>query len=137
MSIGDRIKQRRKQLGMSAETLAEKIGKSAATVYRYEKGDIAKVDSEIIMPIAEALETSPAYLMGWDSDSLQKKIDQIRSIATPTAKSLQRTGKLLGIYVPKDESENDLVRIYRSLNDLGRQTLIGTARSLATNPDMK
>ena len=69
MNIGDRIKQRRKELGMSAETLAEKIGKSAATIYRYEKGDIAKVDSEIILPIADALFTTPTYLMGWDVET--------------------------------------------------------------------
>lgn len=72
MSIGERIKARRKQLGMSADTLAELIGKSPATVYRYENGDISGVDSRVLLPIADALHTSPAYLMGWDeiSDNL-------------------------------------------------------------------
>ena len=66
MTIGERIKQRRKELGMNAEQLAEKIGKSAATVYRYENGDIERVDSNILMPIADALNTTPGYLMGWE-----------------------------------------------------------------------
>lgn len=66
MSIGERIKARRKQLGMSAETLADRIGKSPATVYRYEKGDISGVDSRVLLPIADALGTTPGYLMGWD-----------------------------------------------------------------------
>lgn len=69
MSIGQRIKQRRKQLGMSAETLAEKIGKSASTIYRYEKGEISHVDSDVLWPIAQALITTPAYLMGWSSEA--------------------------------------------------------------------
>lgn len=66
MNIGERIKARRKQLGMSAETLADRIGKSPATVYRYEKGDISGVDSRVLLPIADALGTTPGYLMGWD-----------------------------------------------------------------------
>ena len=70
MNIGARIKQRRKQLGVSAEELAERIGKSPATVYRYENGDITKVDSSMLRPIADALQTTPAHLMGWDEAPL-------------------------------------------------------------------
>lgn len=40
MNVGQRIQERRKELKMSVETLANKIGKSRATVYRYENGDI-------------------------------------------------------------------------------------------------
>ena len=69
MTIGQRIKQRRKQLNMSAEELAAKIGRSPATMYRYEKGDIDKMDSSVLLPIADALLTTPAYLMGWSDDS--------------------------------------------------------------------
>ena len=65
MTVGERIKQRRKQIGMSAEQLAEIIGKSAATVYRYENGSIESVDSQALQPIADALGVTPGYLMGW------------------------------------------------------------------------
>ena len=67
MNVGKAIKDRRKQIGMSAETLAEKIGVSPTTIYRYEKGDIEKVDSTKLMPIAAALGVTPGYLMGWES----------------------------------------------------------------------
>ena len=66
MNICTRIRQRRKQLGISAEELAERVGKSPATIYRYENGDITKVDSSMLRPIAQALQTTPAHLMGWD-----------------------------------------------------------------------
>lgn len=69
MNIGDRIKKRRKEIGMSAEQLAKRIGKSPATVYRYENGDIRNVDSRALIPIADALGVSPGVLMGWTEPS--------------------------------------------------------------------
>ena len=66
MSVGMNIKRRRKQIGMSAETLADRLGLSPSTIYRYEKGEIEKVDSAIIPKIAEALNTTPAEIMGWE-----------------------------------------------------------------------
>ena len=65
MTTGERIKARRLVLGISAEELAARIGKSPATIYRYEKGDIEKVPSPILVLIAQALYTTPEYLMGW------------------------------------------------------------------------
>ena len=43
MTTGARMKQRRKELGISVEAVAAALGVSVATVYRYEKGDIEKV----------------------------------------------------------------------------------------------
>jgi transcriptional regulator with XRE-family HTH domain len=71
MAIGDRIKARRKQLRMSAEELAKRLGKDRSTIYRYEKGDIENLPLDILEPIAAALETTPQYLMGWEE--VQKK----------------------------------------------------------------
>lgn len=67
MTTGDLIKARRKEIAMSAERLAEKVGVSPATFYRYEKGDIEKVPVDVIKDIAKALNTTPAYLMGWET----------------------------------------------------------------------
>ena len=69
MNVGENIKKRRLELGLNAERLAEKVGLSAATIYRYEKGAIKKVDSSVLMQIAEALNTSPVALMGYDMPS--------------------------------------------------------------------
>ena len=66
MTTGQRMKERRKQLGISAETVALHLGVSPATIYRYENGGIDKVPGDILAPIAEILQTTPAYLMGWD-----------------------------------------------------------------------
>lgn len=58
------MKLRRKEIGMTAEAVAAKIGVSAATIYRYEKGDIEKVPGDLLEPLSRALRTTPAYLMG-------------------------------------------------------------------------
>lgn len=78
MDIGQRIKKRRKELGLSAEQLGEKLGKNRATIYRYENGDIENLPLDILEPIAEALATTPQYLMGWEK--VQKNNDAIADI---------------------------------------------------------
>ncbi|HJA90498.1 MAG TPA: helix-turn-helix domain-containing protein [Candidatus Jeotgalibaca merdavium] len=68
MNIGQRIKMRRKELGMSVDKLAELINKNRATIYRYEKNEIENMPYDVIEPLAEVLKVSPAYLMGWVED---------------------------------------------------------------------
>lgn len=72
MEIHERIKKRRKELGLSAEAVAEKLDISPATMYRYENNEIKKFPIDILMPLANVLHTTPAYLMGWDySDDIE------------------------------------------------------------------
>lgn len=66
MTVGLRIKLRRKELGLSADELGKRIGKNRATIFRYENGDIEKLPIDILKPIAEALLTTPQALMGWE-----------------------------------------------------------------------
>ena len=48
MSTGQRMKARRKELGLSAEYIANQLNLSPATIYRYENGDIDKVPGDIL-----------------------------------------------------------------------------------------
>lgn len=66
MTTGERMKARRKELGLSAEDVANALNVSRATVFRYEKGDIEKLPGAMLEPLAEVLHTTPAYLMGWE-----------------------------------------------------------------------
>ena len=68
MTLGERIRNRRKELHMSADELARKLGKNRATIYRYENGEIENMPIDILEPIAEALLTTPDKLFGWGSD---------------------------------------------------------------------
>lgn len=70
MTIGQRIKALREQKGFSQIELAEKIGVSKQNLYKYENGIISNIPSDKIEAAAAALETSPAYLMGWDDSTV-------------------------------------------------------------------
>lgn len=78
MNIGQRIKERRKEIGMSAEELGRRVGKDRATIYRYEKGEIENLPLDVLEPIAEALRTTPQYLLGWEK--VEKKNDVLSDI---------------------------------------------------------
>lgn len=82
MTIGERIKQRRLELGLSADEVAEKLNKDRATIYRYESNSIAKMPTTVLEPLAKVLRTTPAYLMGWvnSDDPTTKKNDAIADI---------------------------------------------------------
>lgn len=88
MDIGERIKARRKEIGLSAEQVAEKLGVSPATIYRYESNDILNMRIDKLEPIAKALNTTPAYLMGWE-DTNKANIEENK---TNTIKFIGRDG---------------------------------------------
>lgn len=68
MTIGERIKKRRTSLGISQVSLADKVGISKQSLYKYENGIITNIPSGKISQIAATLDTTPSYLMGWDKE---------------------------------------------------------------------
>ena len=72
MAIGERIKQKRNELGMTLEDVAKISGVSRQTIQRYESGVISNIPSDRIESIAKSLCVSPAYLMGWDEEEKEK-----------------------------------------------------------------
>ena len=74
MTIGERIMQRRIELGLSVDEVAEKLGKNRATVYRYESNEIENLPVGTLEPLAKILETTPAQLIGWDDDERTKRL---------------------------------------------------------------
>ena len=114
MTVGERIRARRKELCISADHLAEAIGISRSTMYRYENGDIEKVPGDVLGPISAALHTTPSYLMGWD--------DEECGSAAPI---------LTGEFPPEDESR--LLSLYRDLNPEGQEKLLDYADDLVSS----
>ena len=73
MNTGERIKKRRKELGISLDDVALAIRKNRVTVYRYEKGSIEKIPTSVLIPLAKVLSTTPDYLIG-DEENSQKEV---------------------------------------------------------------
>ena len=68
MNIGERIAARRKQLGLTQEELAHKLGyTSKSTINKIELG-INDLRQSKIKEVAEALDVTPGYLMGWEDE---------------------------------------------------------------------
>ena len=66
MNIGERIKKLRNELGLTQEELAICANTTKQTIHKYETGIITNIPSSKITLIAKKLNTTPAYLMGWE-----------------------------------------------------------------------
>ena len=78
MKIGERIKYRREQLELSQDELARRLGyKSRSSINKIEN-DASGLPQTKIVAIANALQTTPAYIMGWEET--QKKNDALTDI---------------------------------------------------------
>ena len=76
MTTGERIKYLRIQKGMSQEELGVKLGVQKSAIHKYESGLVVNLKRSTIARLAEALDTTPAYLMGYDepaSPNLSRK----------------------------------------------------------------
>lgn len=69
MTMGDRIKNRRIELGMTQQELAVKMGfKTRSHISLLEQGD-RNIPISKIKNLANALEVSPEYIMGWEDNA--------------------------------------------------------------------
>ena len=68
MNVGERIKQRRLELGLSQDELAKKVGyKSRSSINKIELSRDLPLRKVELM--AKALDTTPGYLMGWSDET--------------------------------------------------------------------
>ena len=121
MTTGERLKLRRKEIGFSAEKVADQLGVSPATIYRYEKGDIEKVPVDSLAELAKILQTTPAYLMGWESQADQAEInDLLAQIQASEEKEQSRIA--------------EMIQDFKKLNDDGKAKAIERVHELTEIP---
>lgn len=72
MGIGEKIRQRRMELGWSQRDLAEKMGYNHSTITRIEQGKVDVYQNKIVQ-FSKVMGVPVAYLMGWEEE--QKKND--------------------------------------------------------------
>lgn len=103
--IGDRIKERREYLKMSQDDLAKKLGyKSRSSINKIER-DASGLPQSKIVAIANALNTTPAYIMGWESDKPEtsKKIDAATDVLIRMETDKQYSELVLTLYKMDDD----------------------------------
>lgn len=112
-TTGRRIKERRQELGLSAEELAAKVDISPATIYRYENGQIDGLPITKLLSICKVLDASPMDFIDWDErkeqrrremesvdsmiDELSAKLDKLRERAA-ASNVTEEEAKLLAQY---------------------------------------
>jgi len=105
-TVGTRIQQRRKELGMSLEQLARRVGCSKQTIGGYETGATKTVSMNVLFPLADALDVTPRWLaMGVGGRHAFNLID---------------------------EDERELIATFRTLPPAMRKHLLHSATSLAS-----
>lgn len=107
MQIGDRIRARREELGLSLEDVAKKLLVNRSTVKRYESGETRRISLPTIEKLAAVLDTTVEYLMGWD----QKK--------------------------PEDDDFAAMARLMRKLPKEKKEVLLKVARAMSDIADDK
>ena len=106
--MAKRIKDLRKEKGLTLEQVADIVGVGKSTVRKWETGMIANMKRDKIASLAKALGTTPEYLMGWE----EKK----SSPSEPTLTEGEKTMLELFRLVPKDQQQLVLQMIRAALN---------------------
>lgn len=117
--IGERIRQKRKQLGITQDALAQMVGyTSRSSINKIEKG-LVDIPQSKLVEIADALLMPPSFLMGWDDDEDSKDID-LQLFAEPTLTEAEQA--LLDLFrcVPAEQQEIVLAMIRAAIKNPSR-----------------
>ena len=113
MELCDRVRARRLELHMTQDELAKKMGYSSrVSINKIEMG--RPVSQKIITKLAEALEVTPSWLMGWTSESTI-------SAAISTEQVTESEKLLLDLFrfIPEEEQQMVLNMIRAALGSKG------------------
>lgn len=127
--VGKRIKELREEIGLSQTDLANRIGESKQTLYKYENNLITNVPSDKIEALSYELGCSPAYLMGWiDTPNIPKPLDTFEAYMI----------REIHAHFTQDELEDPVLSkqivsfmdFLKKLDPKGRDSLLAFAKTL-------
>lgn len=130
MELKDIIRTRRENLSLTLETVARNVGVSAATVSRWESGEIKNLRRDKIAKLAEVLKVSPGYLMGWEDlqgmpiPKITKKVKANGEVVTTTRYEVSIPVDTEGIKQKKAISKAILMQSLSMLLDYSGLTLL-------------
>ena len=124
MELGKILFSKRKEKGISAEAIAEKLGVSSATIYRYENGDIEKVPVSVFIKIAEILNTPPEAILALLKDEPAETKQHAKKGAISMYKVLKRDGKIVEFDISK--IENAILKAFEATGTPSNDDIIQT-----------
>ena len=93
--IGEQLRSFRLESGLRAEEIAARLGVSRAALYRYEKGEVIKLDT--VKRLAELLKISPLALLGVGVEHYSRAIgffERLRQLEETSEQVIQLDGAL-------------------------------------------
>lgn len=66
--VGQRLKLRRKALGMTLQDVGAKLGCTPTSIRRWEEGQVATLKHTRLLELAKALDTTPDYILGFEPE---------------------------------------------------------------------
>lgn len=137
LSLGENIRLRREELGMTQDELAKKMGyTSRSTIAKIESGE-NDIPQSKIEHFAKALQTTPAYLMGWEDSQAEPQ----KTIISDTGRRIKEKRLLAGISIEELAEQSNVSADIITRLETGVPTsfdskiLKGIARVLKTNMD--
>ncbi len=126
-TIGNRIRKRREQLDLSQDELAKRLGfKSRSSINKIEL-DERNLTQSRIKAIADALETTPSYIMGWDELDEQVDLEKLRQ-------DIQKEGEAEKIIINRYGKDVwDALCMYIQLDGEDRAEVRGMMKGLYRN----
>lgn len=76
MSVGERIRQLRIKNNLTLEELGKEIKVSKQTICKYETGIVKNIPMSKIKALSFALDTSPTYILGLESDQMPPYLNE-------------------------------------------------------------
>ena len=76
--LSRKLKDLRLQKGMTLEQVGDIVGVGKSTVRKWETGMIANMKRDKIALLAQALGTTPAYLMGWEENKKENTPEELK-----------------------------------------------------------
>ena len=73
--LGKRIRNKREELGLTAEDLGRKLGVNKSTISKWERAEVEHIKRSYINEMSEIFNCSPEWLMGFGDDDIEKHID--------------------------------------------------------------
>jgi transcriptional regulator with XRE-family HTH domain len=128
--IGQQLRAYRLESGLRAEEIAARLGVSRAALYRYEKGEVIKLDT--IKRLAELLKISPLSLLGIGVEYYNRPVgylERIRQVEETADQILMVNGPLCYL-TTSDGYDQALASVFEEAADLGGVDR-GTARASA------
>jgi transcriptional regulator with XRE-family HTH domain len=111
--IGQQLRAYRLESGLRAEEIAARLGVSRAALYRYEKGEVIKLDT--VNRLAELLKISPLSLLGIGVEYYNRPIgffERLRQVEE-TADQILQVALPLTYLISSDELDSVEAEIFR------------------------